>query len=163
MLKPALTFKMVKENMFINQSLSHRVIPRESTDSAYVVGFFRFRRWRVWNETKGKSTGFWSGGSGAEVLERRLWSGAGSVCLGDTTARQEKAEGVWGGAREAEKLPELNSNGVTVESTDRRVEPATMVKFPRISTDGAAWSRAWFSFSAHSCSSESSHVLSEFH
>lgn len=70
---------------------------------------------------------------------------------------------MWGGARGAEKLPELNSNGVTVESTDRRVEPATMVKFPRISADGAAWSRARFSFRAHSCSSESSHVLAEFH
>lgn len=73
------------------------------------------------------------------------------------------AEGVWGGVRGAEKLPELNSNGVTVESTDRRVEPATMVKFPRMSAEGVARSRVQFSFRAHSCSSESSHVLCEFH
>lgn len=149
MLKPALTFKMVKENMFINQSLSHRVIPRESTDSAY-VGFLDLDAGESRMRPRVKKH---------RVLERKLRSGAGSACLGDTTARQEKAERVWGGVRGAEKLPELNSNSVTVESTDRRVEPATMVKFPRISAEGAAWSRARFSFSAHSCSSESSHVL----
>lgn len=53
----------------------------------------------------------------------------------------------------------MNSKGVTVEPADRHVEPATMVKFPHISAEGAAPSRAQFSFSTHSCSSESSHVL----
>lgn len=68
MLKPALTFKMVKENMFINQSLSHRVIPRESTDSAY-VGFLDLDAGESGMRPRVKSTGFWSRGSGAELVQ----------------------------------------------------------------------------------------------
>ena len=76
MLKPALTFKMVKENMFINQSLSHRVIPRESTDSAYVVGFLDLDAGESGMRPRVKAPG-----SGAEALERRFWSGGSGAEL----------------------------------------------------------------------------------
>ena len=50
--------------MFINQSLSHRVIPRESTDSAY-VGFLDLDAGESGMRPRVKAPG-----SGAEALER---------------------------------------------------------------------------------------------
>lgn len=85
MLKPALTLKMVKENMFIHQSLSHRVIPRESTGSAY-IGFLDLDAGESGMRPRVKAPG-----SGAEALERSWFSlprrhnsaaGKGRGCVG---------------------------------------------------------------------------------